>query len=129
MYENVIMLKKFHRKNNDNFHKYLRRFRSHTIISQSIKTIILVISNTATTKSVMSIIIVSTIRREIEIINETIKITIISVKNTTINFVIQSIFRLSINNDSLKFFLNKLHDKNPFELLLRSRRFQFFHKR
>ena len=131
------MLKRFHRKNNDNFHKYFRRFRNHIIVSQSIKVIILVINNTTTTKNAMSIIVVRIIRKkneiisnEIRIINETIKITIISemINNTIINFVIQSIFRLLINNDSLKFFLNKFHDKSSFELFLRSQRFQFFHK-
>ena len=129
MYENVTMLKKLHRKSNDNFHKHLRRFRSHTMASQSIKAIILVINSTATTKSVMPIVVVSAIRKKIEIINETIKITIISVKNTTINFVTQPILRLSTSNDSLKLLLDKLYDRNSRELFLRSLRFQLFHRR
>ena len=135
MYENVTMLERLHQKNNDSFFKQLR---NHIMTFQLIKTIIFVINSTATTKSVMSIIVIRVIRKkneiisnEIRIINEAIKITIISemIKNTIISFVIQSIFRLSISNDSLKLLLSKRHDRSSFELFLRSRRFQLFHRR
>ena len=72
MFKNVIMSKKFHRKNNDNLNNQLRFYHNH--INQSIKAFILVIKS-ITTRNVIQIMI---IRLKTEIINKKTTITIIN---------------------------------------------------
>ena len=104
----VIIIEKFHRKNNDNFN--LLFFYHNNMINHRLIKIIFEINNTIIITTTIAItIIIKNIRKTINIINNRIKITIIDV----IRQIFNRLFKR--NNVSLKnFYQNKFHNKNLF---------------